>query len=1101
MAANPTDANYFALLGRNADGTPNPALPVLLDPNELAAYMLVHYYTGHADEPLSISFNWEKPNNFRALRRRGMTDPFHFFVHDGESSMLAPEWSNNRALVVNLTSPNRNNLVYSNPEWIHEDLMANAEYRVTFADEAQRLLFNGGAFTQAKSQPLWDARAAQIDQAVIGESIRWGNDVAKARQSVWAAKIAQVRTNFFPTRTATVIAQLRQRNQYPATAAPTFNSHGGIVPAGFEVYLTNSVPGSTLYYAFNGVDPRVRGGGINPAALAYAPGTPITINGQTTIKARIRNGTNWSALVTAVFYTTQDFTPLLISEIMYHPPDIGAVTGDNYEFLELKNPGPNALDLSGVTFTAGIAFTFTNGTSLAPGQFFVLGRNASALTNKYPGLVVHGLYTGKLNNGGEQITLAHGLGGVVLSFDYRNSGRWPIPPDGWGFSLVPRNPNANPDHGSPSNWRASTHPGGSPGTDDPSATIPPVLVNEALTHTDLPDVDAIELFNPNGEDVEIGGWFLTDDPAQPGKYRIPDGTLISAGGFRVFSETSFNPHPLSDTNSFALSSGGDQVYLFSGDAGGNLTGYSHGFIFGGAANGVTFGRHVISTGDEHFVAQISRTLSASNAGPRVGPAVIRQIMYHPPDLPGALDNTADEYLEVANITADAVPFFDSAAETNTWQVRGGVSFDFPTNVTLPPGGALVLVSFNPSDVTALAAFRGKYGQFTATPAFGPYAGKLDNGRDSVVLNRPGAPETNGVPRIVVDEVSYRDAAPWPVVADGGGGSLQRISLAAYGDDPGNWSSTVPLTITLQPVSIAVRPGSNVVFTVAALGTGPLTYQWRLHGTNLADVGGYSGANSATLQVTNVYVQHRGDYTVLVADTGNPAVSAVATLSVLIGPGIATPPQSVIAVAGDTVNFSITVSNTASLPMGFRWLRNGAALVIFNTNAHTSILTLTNVTNNASFRVVLTNAANTIGVQSVTVTLTVLTDSDRDHLPDLWMTQYFGHTNALAADLSRATDDADGDTMNNLAEFLTGTDPRDAGSYLKIQAARAGTSVALSFNAVSNKTYTVLSSDRLGGGPWQRLADFTTGPTNRLITLTPPPGQNERYYRLVTPLPP
>src|SRR6185503_19302105 len=117
----------------------------------------------------------------------------------------------------------------------------------------------------------------------------------------------------------------------------------------------------------------------------------------------------------------------------------------------------------------------------------------------------------------------------------------------------------------------------------------------------------------------------------------------------------------------------------------------------------------------------------------------------------------------------------------------------------------------------------------STPAFGPYIGKLDNSRDTVELNRPGAPDTNGVPRIVVEEVTYRDAAPWPVAADGGGGSLQRINLLAYGDDPINWSSTVPLTIMLQPSSASSRAGSNVVFTVAAIGTGPLSYQWRLNG--------------------------------------------------------------------------------------------------------------------------------------------------------------------------------------------------------------------------------------------------------------------------------
>src|SRR5262249_14237995 len=196
---------------------------------------------------------------------------------------------------------------------------------------------------------------------------------------------------------------------------------------------------------------------------------------------------------------------------------------------------------------------------------------------------------------------------------------------------------------------------------------------------------------------------------------------------------------------------GDEIYLFSADASGNLTGYSHGFHFGAAAGGVTFGRYVTSTGDEHFVAQIVPTLHASNAGPRVGPVVIKQIMYHPPDRSRGLDDTVDEYVEIASIAAEAVPLFDPQFPANTWQLRGGISFDFPTNLTLLPGGSLVLVSFDPADQTALAVFRGRYGQFAGTPVVGPYNGKLNNDRDSVELNRPGSPGSNGVPRILVDE--------------------------------------------------------------------------------------------------------------------------------------------------------------------------------------------------------------------------------------------------------------------------------------------------------------------------------------------------------------
>src|SRR6185295_7133969 len=103
---------------------------------------------------------------------------------------------------------------------------------------------------------------------------------------------------------------------------------------------------------------RSRGGGVNPAALTFAPGNAIPINGHVIVKARIRNGGNWSAVVTAEFFATQDFTRLLVTEIMYNPPDQGVITGDNFEFLELKNGGAKPLDLSSLTFTEGITFTF-----------------------------------------------------------------------------------------------------------------------------------------------------------------------------------------------------------------------------------------------------------------------------------------------------------------------------------------------------------------------------------------------------------------------------------------------------------------------------------------------------------------------------------------------------------------------------------------------------------------------------------------------------------------------------------------------------------------------------------------------------------------------
>ncbi len=474
--ANPTNANYFALLGRNADGTPNATLPVLLDPAELAAYMLLHYYTGHADEPLSVSFNWEKPNNFRALRRHGMTEPWHFIVHDAESSMRATEWVDDRANAVNLTSPNRANISFSNPEWMHEDLLANAEYRIAFADAAQRLLFNGGAFTSGKAQMFWDALAAQIDQAVIGESIRWAQTTDE-NQTNWTAKVNSVRTQFFPTRTVTVLGQLRSPAKrgfslFPGVDAPTFSQRGGQIATGYQLVLT-AAGGGAIYYTLDGSDPRAVGG--NVAGAAYSG--PITINAPTLVRARFRSsGGEWSALDEA-YYTTS--TPaiagkLVISKVHYHPlpPSsaelaAGFNEANDFEYLEFQNISTETLDLRAVQVNAGVTFDFATSriTLLAPGARVCLAENAAAFTARYgAGLPLAGVFIGNLSDGGETVRAIDGTGATITLFTYGDATPWPLPADGDGPALVLKASSLDPALAS--SWRASYTTGGKPGALD-----------------------------------------------------------------------------------------------------------------------------------------------------------------------------------------------------------------------------------------------------------------------------------------------------------------------------------------------------------------------------------------------------------------------------------------------------------------------------------------------------------------------------------------------------------------------------------------------------------------------------------------------------------
>jgi hypothetical protein len=343
---------------------------------------------------------------------------------------------------------------------------------------------------------------------------------------------------------------------------------------------------------------------------------------------------------------------------------------------------------------------------------------------------------------------------------------------------------------------------GSPGLADPSPPpIPPVVVNEVLSHSDAPPpTDFIELFNPAPAAADIGGWFITDDFATPRKFRIPAGATVRAGGFALFTETDFNPQP-GTPPCFAFSSRGDEAFVFSADAQGNLTGYAHGFKFGAADDGVSFGRYLDSAGGEQFVPQAALTPGAANAGPRVGPAVISEIMYHPPAFAGADDQGMFEYLEIQNASRSAVPLYDPACPTNTWRVRGGVEFDFPPQTILATGAVLLVVGFDPAvDLVSLSAFRAAYNLTTNVQVLGPWAGLLNNAGDWVKLEKPATPAADATLYVLADAVRYRPASLWPAAANGTGFSLQRRLASAYGNDPTNWCAAAPTPGTASPVA-------------------------------------------------------------------------------------------------------------------------------------------------------------------------------------------------------------------------------------------------------------------------------------------------------------
>ncbi|MBN1674323.1 MAG: lamin tail domain-containing protein [Kiritimatiellae bacterium] len=752
-----------------------------LDVEEFADYILLNWYAGDGDWP---------GKNYGSSVLNAPPGRTRYFCWDSESTwILADKRSYNGAWIHPAFYDSSWSKYSAYQPRLWRALDNSKDFRCTVADRVYASCYNDGPLAEPAAKARYQALCDRVEEGVIAESARWGDHWEVKYGSTWTTRMGSMpfhRDGYWYTardkvlndmdgNVAQFVAILRSNPYgialYPSIDPPAFQQHGGAVSTGFK--LTMSSPHSasygSIYYTVDGSDPRLPGGGKATAATRYTGA--LTLSRTTHVRARLYKSNNtWSALHAATYNFTAHYDRLRITEILYNP-----LGGSDYEFVEIKNTGSSVRGLSGMQLK-GVGYSFAPGAELAGGETAVLVRNEGVFTNRYPtvkGAVrIFGVYDGRLDNGGERLSLLDAEGRTVTAVRYNDKDPWPDAADGDGYSLVVVDENGDP--ADPANWRASNLIGGSPGYDD---GLPyRVVINEALTHTDLPQVDTIELLNAGSAAVDIGGWYLSDSRADYRKFEVPAGTVLGAGGYALFDEGDFND-PTNDPSSFALSSHGDELYLTKWDGNGNLQ-YVAEARFGGAANGVAFGRYVKSDGESDFVAQsVSNTLGAANAGPLVGPVVINELMYHP--VPGA-----SEFIELFNVSQTSVKLYDPGTPANTWRMDGAVEYVFPAGVELGAGAYALVVPTN------AAAFRAAYGIPADVQIFGPYAGVLNNGGESVKLWRPDTPDELGVPLILVDRVKYDDNSPWPECADGDGPSLERQDPAAYGNDAVNWAASL-----------------------------------------------------------------------------------------------------------------------------------------------------------------------------------------------------------------------------------------------------------------------------------------------------------------------
>ncbi|MBN2506890.1 MAG: immunoglobulin domain-containing protein [Verrucomicrobia bacterium] len=213
---------------------------------------------------------------------------------------------------------------------------------------------------------------------------------------------------------------------------------------------------------------------------------------------------------------------------------------------------------------------------------------------------------------------------------------------------------------------------------------------------------------------------------------------------------------------------------------------------------------------------------------------------------GPLTVTASAIVRAAVFTAD----FTQRAETDplliTWLAPPTIS-RHPASQTVSEGSAVLL------SVEATGSPAPAYQWF----------------KDSVPLPGQTAAALSLGSAQLLDSGAY-----WAVASNAAGAATSAVATLSVLAPPG---------FAMVPSGISVPLGSNVTFTVIAIGSPPLTYQWRKNGVNIPD------ATNASYTIPNVQVADGGAYSVLVANPVGIALSDPIPLLVEV-PATAPPPQ-------------------------------------------------------------------------------------------------------------------------------------------------------------------------------------------------------------------
>ncbi len=137
-------------------------------------------------------------------------------------------------------------------------------------------------------------------------------------------------------------------------------------------------------------------------------------------------------------------------------------------------------------------------------------------------------------------------------------------------------------------------------------------------------------------------------------------------------------------------------------------------------------------------------------------------------------------------------------------------------------------------------------------------------------------------------------------------------------DPAILTVTPRTAIVTQPAPLTRCTGTAATFAASATGTGPLTYQWKRNGVNIA------GAMAESYTIDSVIPGSAGSYAVVITGPCGTLTSSAAVLTVQLPPTITAAPIALIRCVGAATSFTVTATGTATL--SYQWRKDGSPIV-------------------------------------------------------------------------------------------------------------------------------------------------------------------------------